>query len=154
LNATIQQWNRRSKENQHAVQLAQTIGFGMVGAGWTPTVDNYLGRVTKAHILQAVREAKGDQSAQLIDHLKKQDMARDAARLLDGSGWLPEVLRYPADEIAEEVETAEPDNAVTVDNEDVEAGDVVLPAFLTEELDGEQTAADADDHGGHLEAAE
>lgn len=155
LNATIQQWNRRSKENQHAVQLAQTIGFGMVGAGWTPTVDNYLGRVTKAHILQAVREAKGDQSAQLIDHLKKPDMAREAARLLDGSGWLPEVLRYPADEVAEEVGTAETNDAVTVVDEDVEAGDVVLPAFLTEELDGEQTAADADDdHGGHLEAAE
>jgi len=155
LNATIQQWNRRSKENQHAVQLAQTIGFGMVGAGWTPTVDNYLGRVTKAHILQAVREAKGDQSAQLIDHLKKPDMAREAARLLDGSGWLPEVLRYPADEVAEEVGTAETNDAVTVVDEDVEAGDVVLPAFLTEELDGEQTAADADDdQDGHLEAAE
>lgn len=155
LNATIQQWNRRSKENQHAVQLAQTIGFGMVGAGWTPTVDNYLGRVTKAHILQAVREAKGDQSAQLIDHLKKPDMAREAARLLDGSGWLPEVLRYPADEVAEEVGTAETNDAVTVDDEGVEAGDVVLPAFLTEELDGEQTAVDADDdQDGHLEAAE
>ncbi len=155
LNATIQQWNRRSKENQHAVQLAQTIGFGMVGAGWTPTVDNYLGRVTKAHILQAVREAKGDQSAQLIDHLKKPDMAREAARLLDGSGWLPVVLRYPADEVAEEVETAETNDAVTVNEEDVEAGDVVLPAFLTEELEAEQTSADADDdHGGHLEAAE
>ncbi|WP_288971862.1 ParB/RepB/Spo0J family partition protein [uncultured Mesorhizobium sp.] len=154
LNATIQQWNRRTRENQHAVQLAQTIGFGMVGAGWTPTVDNYLGRVTKAHILQAVREAKGDQSAQLIDHLKKPDMAREAARLLDGSAWLPEVLRYPADEIAEEVGISETSDAVTVD-EDVEAGDAVLPAFLTEELDGEQTAADADDdHGGHLEAAE
>lgn len=155
LNATIQQWNRRTRENQHAVQLAQTIGFGMVGAGWTPTVDNYLGRVTKAHILQAVREAKGDQSAQLIDHLKKQDMAREAARLLDGSGWLPEVLRYPADEVAEVVFTAETNDAVTVAEEDAEAGDVVLPAFLTEDLDGEQTATDADDdHGGHLEAAE
>ncbi|MCQ4633952.1 ParB N-terminal domain-containing protein [Shinella sp. CPCC 100929] len=155
LNATIQQWNRRTKENKHAVQLAQTIGFGMVGAGWTPTVDNYLGRVTKAHILQAVREAKGDQSAQLIDHLKKPDMAREAARLLDGSGWLPEVLRYPADEIAEEVGTAETNDAVTVDDEAVEAGNVMLPAFLTEELDGEQTAADADDdQDGHLEAAE
>ncbi|HEV7248147.1 MAG TPA: ParB/RepB/Spo0J family partition protein [Shinella sp.] len=155
LNATIQQWNRRTKENQHAVQLAQSIGFGMVSAGWTPTVDNYLGRVTKAHILQAVREAKGDQSAQLIDHLKKPDMAREAARLLDGSGWLPEVLRYSADEIAEEVGTSEANDAVTVDGEDVEAGDVVLPAFLTEDLDGEQTAFDADDDkGGHLEAAE
>lgn len=155
LNATIQQWNRRSKENQHAVQLAQTIGFGMVGAGWTPMVDNYLGRVTKAHILQAVREAKGDQSAQLIDHLKKQDMAREAARLLDGSGWLPEVLRYPADEISEEVRISETDDVVTAGDEGVEAGDVVLPAFLTEELDSEQTASDPDDdESGHLEAAE
>lgn len=154
LNATIQQWNRRSKENQHAVQLAQTIGFGMVGAGWTPTVDNYLGRVTKAHILQAVREAKGEQSAQLIDHLKKQDMAREAARLLDGSGWLPEVLRYPADAICEEVGISETNDVVAVD-EDVEAGEVVLPAFLTEDLDGEQTASDPDDdHGEPLEAAE
>ena len=154
LNATIQQWNRRSKENQHAVQLAQTIGFGMVGAGWTPTVDNYLGRVTKAHILQAVREAKGEQSAQLIDHLKKQDMAREAARLLDGSGWLPEVLRYPADAICEEVGISETNDVVAVD-EDVEAGEVVLPAFLTEDVDGEQTASDPDDdQGGHLEAAE
>ncbi|EYR83757.1 ParB/RepB/Spo0J family partition protein [Shinella sp. DD12] len=155
LNATIQQWNRRSKENQHAVQLAQTIGFGMVGAGWTPTVDNYLGRVTKAHILQAVREAKGDRSAQLIDHLKKQDMAREAARLLDGSGWLPEVLRYPADIIADEVGTSETDNAMIVDDDDVEADDVVLPAFLTEELDGEQPASKPDeDEDERLEAAE
>ncbi len=155
LNATIQQWNRRTKENQHAVQLAQTIGFGMVGAGWTPTVDNYLGRVTKAHILQAVREAKGDQSAQLIDHLKKQDMAREAARLLDGSGWLPEVLRYPADEIADENGISETDETVIVDDDDTEAVEVALPAFLTEGVDDEQAAVDPEeDQGGHLEAAE
>ncbi len=155
LNATIQQWNRRTKENQHAVQLAQTIGFGMVGAGWTPTVDNYLGRVTKAHILQAVREAKGDQSGQLIDHLKKQDMAREAARLLDGSGWLPEVLRYPADEIADETGISEKDKTVIVDEDDTDAVKVALPAFLTEGVDDEQAAVDPEeDQGGHLEAAE
>ena len=42
---------------------------------------------------EAVREAKGELSAQLIDHLKKADMAKEAERLLDGSGWLPEPLR-------------------------------------------------------------
>ena len=62
-------------------------------AGWRPTVDNYLGRVTKPRILEAVREAKGEPSAQLIDHLKKADMAKEAERLLDGTGWLPEPLR-------------------------------------------------------------
>ena len=65
----------------------------MAAAGWSPTVDNYLGRVPKARILEAVREAKGEQSAQLIDHLKKTDMAKEAERLLAGTGWLPEPLR-------------------------------------------------------------
>ena len=73
--------------------LARTVGLDMVTAGWKPTADNYLGRVTKPRILDAVREAKGEQSVQLIDHLKKGDMAREAERLLDGSGWLPEPLR-------------------------------------------------------------
>jgi ParB family chromosome partitioning protein len=65
----------------------------MVDAGWRPTVENYLGQVTKPRILEAVREAKGEQAAQLIDHLKKGDMAREAERLLDCTGWLPEPLR-------------------------------------------------------------
>ena len=73
--------------------LARAVGLDMVQAGWKPTVDNYLGRVTKPRILEAVREAKGEPSAQLIDHLKKADMAKEAERLLDGSGWLPEPLR-------------------------------------------------------------
>ncbi|WP_018318991.1 ParB/RepB/Spo0J family partition protein [Bradyrhizobium sp. WSM2793] len=73
--------------------LARAVGFDMVQAGWRPTVDNYLGRVTKPRIMEAVREAKGESSAQLIDHLKKADMAKEAERLLDGSGWLPEPLR-------------------------------------------------------------
>ena len=65
----------------------------MAAVGWKPTVDNYLGRVTKPRILEAVREVKGEQSVQLIDHLKKGDMAREAERLLEGTGWLPEPLR-------------------------------------------------------------
>lgn len=93
LNATVEPWNKRSRAIAHADQVARSIGFGMVEAGWTPTVDNYLGSVTKVQILQAVREAMGEQSAQSIDHLKKSDMAREAALLLEGSGWLPEPLR-------------------------------------------------------------
>jgi ParB family transcriptional regulator, chromosome partitioning protein len=76
-----------------AGRLAQAVGLDMVDAGWRPTVENYLGQVTKPRILEAVREAKGEQAAQLIDHLKKGDMAKEAERLLDGTGWLPEPLR-------------------------------------------------------------
>ncbi|OZA91790.1 MAG: hypothetical protein B7X76_01595, partial [Azorhizobium sp. 39-67-5] len=76
-----------------ADRLARAVGLDMVEAGWRPTVDNYLGRVTKPRILEAVREAKGEPAAQLIDHLKKAEMAKEAERLLDGTGWLPEPLR-------------------------------------------------------------
>jgi ParB family transcriptional regulator, chromosome partitioning protein len=76
-----------------ADRLARAVGLDMVESGWRPTVDNYLGRVTKPRILEAVREAKGEQAAQLIDHLKKADMAKEAERLLEGTGWLPDPLR-------------------------------------------------------------
>lgn len=78
---------------KRADRLAAALSLDLVEAGWQPTVENYLGRVTKARILQAVREARGDEVAERIAHLKKPDMAREAERLLDGSGWLPEALR-------------------------------------------------------------
>ena len=87
-----------------ADRLARAVGLDMVEAGWRPTVDSYLGRVTKPRILEAVREAKGEQSAQLIDHLKKAEMAKEAERLLDGTGWLPEPLRTPEAVAAESID--------------------------------------------------
>ena len=81
---------RRIRE---ADRLGRAVGLDMVEAGWRPKVENYLGRVTKPRILEAVREARGEDSVRLIDHLKKADMAKEAERLLDGTGWLPEPLR-------------------------------------------------------------
>lgn len=155
LNSVVQPWNRRPAAIAHAKQVASSLGFGMVEAGWTPTVDNYLGRVTKAHILQAVREAKGEQSAQLIDHLKKPDMAREAARLMEGSGWLPEVLRLPVEEIPAEAEADAPVAGDIVDGTIAENAAADLPAFLTDGEAAEEAASDSsDDEGSHLEAAE
>jgi ParB family chromosome partitioning protein len=82
-----------------ANRLARTVGLDMVMVGWQPTVANYLGRVPKVRILEAVREAKGEQTAQLLDHLKKDEMAKEAERLLDGTGWLAEPLRLPETDI-------------------------------------------------------
>ncbi|HMG51255.1 MAG TPA: DNA-binding protein, partial [Inquilinus sp.] len=76
-----------------ADRVARAVGLDMVAEAWQPTADNYLSRVTKPRILEAVSEAKGEHTAQLIAHLKKGDMAREAERLLSGSGWLPELLR-------------------------------------------------------------
>ncbi|GAA4492045.1 ParB/RepB/Spo0J family partition protein [Gluconacetobacter tumulicola] len=76
-----------------ADRLATALRLDLVEAGWQATVENYLGRVTKARILEAVREARGDEAADRIAHVKKADMAQAAEQLLDGSGWLPEALR-------------------------------------------------------------
>ena len=95
VNGVHEAYNRRPQALAHADVLAKAVDLDMAAAGWTPTVDTYLGRVTKARILQAVREAKGEHAAQLIDHLKKGEMAEKAEALLAGSGWLPEPLRTP-----------------------------------------------------------
>jgi ParB family chromosome partitioning protein len=111
-----------------ADRLARAVGLDMVDAGWRSTVDNYLGRVTKPRILEAVREAKGEQAAQLIDHLKKAEMAKEAERLLDGTGWLPEPLR-----LADDAPVSAPPNDAAEE----------LPAFLAGG-DGDATLAEAD----------
>ena len=100
VNAIHETWNRRPRALAHADRIAEAVSLDVAGAGWSPTVDNYLGRVTKARILDAVREVKGEHAAQLIDHLKKGEMAERAQELLAGSGWLPEPLRTPGQAIA------------------------------------------------------
>lgn len=93
VNAIHEAFNRQPRALAHAGQLAEVLSVNLVDAGWVATADNYLGRVTKARILEAVREAKGDDAVDRIAHLKKGDMATAAEKLLAGTGWLPEVLR-------------------------------------------------------------
>src|SRR3546814_20896210 len=75
--------------------LARAVGLDLVAAGWRPTVEGYFRSVTKPRILADVAEARGPQFAEMIDHLKKADMAREAARLLEDAAWLPEPLCTP-----------------------------------------------------------
>ena len=98
----------------------RAVGLDMVEAGWRPTVANYLGRVPKARILEAVREGAGERAVQLIDHLKKGDMAKEAERLLAETGWVPEPLRRVDLDGTVVDPVVEPDG--------VDEGD--LPAFL------------------------
>jgi ParB family chromosome partitioning protein len=95
VNAVYEAYNRKPRALAHADRIARELDLDMVAAGWTPTIGNYLGRVTKARILAAVREAKGARAGDRIEHLKKAEMAEQAQTLLAGSGWLPEPLRTP-----------------------------------------------------------
>jgi ParB family transcriptional regulator, chromosome partitioning protein len=123
VNAVHEPWNRSSARLAHADALAHAVSLDMTAAGWKPTVDNYLGRVPKARILKAVREARGEASAQLIDHLKKPEMAKEAERLLADTGWLPEPLRTT-------------DAGIDSANAESETSTDALPAFLADAEDG------------------
>lgn len=125
---------------RQAERLARITGLDMVAAGWRPTVGNYFGRVTKARIVEAVREGAGERAAQFIDHMKKGDMAKEAERLLADSGWLPEPLRLTG---------ADGDGAVEpIGQTD---GDDALPAFLSGD-GGDDELAEADEDEAMLAA--
>ena len=126
-----------------ADRLTRTTGLDIVEAGWRPTFGNYLSRVTKPRILEAVREGAGDRAAQLIDHMKKGDMAKEAERLLADSGWLPEPLRLAG---------VDGDPAAGADGGDETEG-AELPDFLSADEDSE-TPSDGEDDERHLVAAE
>ncbi|MBO9455366.1 ParB/RepB/Spo0J family partition protein [Paracoccus sp. R12_1] len=95
VNAVHDPYQRRLRAIAHADVLAGTVGLDMAKAGWTATGDSYLGRVTKARILEAVREAKGEAAADRIAGLKKAEMVTAAEDLLVGTSWLPDPLRTP-----------------------------------------------------------
>ncbi len=92
INAVRVQWEQKPNARATAEKLATATMLDMT-AQWTPTGQTYLGRVTKAHILAAVREAVSDEAAERIAGLKKPEMAQAAEQLLAGTGWLPTVLR-------------------------------------------------------------
>jgi ParB family chromosome partitioning protein len=142
INAVYEPWNRRPRAFAHADRIAQAVDLDMAAAGWKPTVDNFLGRVTKARILQAVAQAKDQRAADRIEHLKKGDMAAEAETLLADTGWLPEPLRTPERATGDE-------QAPTTATEET-------PAQSSEKLPGDEDepAAENDDAGEAMIAAE
>ncbi|NVN09805.1 ParB/RepB/Spo0J family partition protein [Nguyenibacter vanlangensis] len=142
VNAVYEPWNRRPRAAAHADRLAQAVDLDMAAAGWKPTVDNFLGRVTKARILQAVSQAKGQRAADRIEHLKKGDMAAEAETLLADTAWLPDPLRTPGRAVV-----AEP-APESVAEEAAEQSSEKLPE------DDDEPVAQNDDAGADMIAAE
>jgi ParB family chromosome partitioning protein len=134
VNASVEAYNRRPRAIAHADRIAAAVDLDVAATGWTPTVDTFLGRVTKARILLAVAEAKGQRAADRIEHLKKGEMAEQAQDLLVGTGWIPEPLRTPGRPVIEALSDAS-DGAV-IDEPAVTSDDEA------DEPTGEETAAD------------
>ena len=89
---------------QHASQLAAALGLDMA-AWFTPNAANYFSRVSKAEIIEALRELKGS-IAPAWEKMKKADLASLAERETSGKNWLPEILRASAPEAGQLAEAA------------------------------------------------
>ncbi|MFA9199580.1 MAG: ParB/RepB/Spo0J family partition protein [Cypionkella sp.] len=140
VNAAYEPWNRRPRALAHADRLAQAVELDAATAGWRPTVDSYLGRVTKARILQAVAEAKGQRAADRIAHLKKGEMATEAETLLAETAWVPEPLRTPGRAPVEVAADEVGDSARVNADEAADNGDAADESSVDDEP-GEQSAA-------------
>ncbi len=92
VNAVKLPFDLRPRALAAASRLAGAVALDMTGY-WRPTVQSYLGRVTKARILEAVREGVGEEAAERLSGLKKAEMAAAAEQLLAVTDWLPPLLR-------------------------------------------------------------
>ncbi|MCP2216086.1 ParB family chromosome partitioning protein [Bradyrhizobium elkanii] len=95
VNAVKLPFDRRPRALAAARRLAEALALDMTSY-WRPTVRSYLGRVTKANILEAVREGVGGEAAERLRDMKKADMAQAAEQLLAATDWLPSLLRKAA----------------------------------------------------------
>jgi len=66
------------------------------------TADNYFGRVSKALILDALKDAGLDHDREQLEKMKKGELASEAERRLRaaGSGWVPKLIRTPVPKVA------------------------------------------------------
>jgi ParB family chromosome partitioning protein len=93
-NAVRLPWERKPRAMATADRLAEAVSLDMTGY-WRPTVRTYFGRITKARILEAVREGVSHEAADRMADMKKPDMAEAAEQLLAATDWLPALMRTP-----------------------------------------------------------
>ncbi|MEQ6438319.1 ParB/RepB/Spo0J family partition protein [Comamonas sp. w2-DMI] len=106
--STVDVVTHRATPRQPGEELAQAVGLNMA-AWWQPSAEGYFQHVPKAAILQAVGEYAPEQVSRLAK-LKKADIAREAERLANGTGWMPAIFKAETPE-ATQAEPQEQDDA-------------------------------------------
>ena len=89
--STVDVVTPRATPLQPGKELAQAVGLDMV-AWWKPTAEGYFQHVPKAAILDAVGAFVPDSVTRLAK-LKKADIASEAERLVNGTGWMPAIFK-------------------------------------------------------------
>ncbi|HIE5097092.1 TPA: hypothetical protein ACXNC8_003149 [Stenotrophomonas maltophilia] len=109
----------RATQQQPGAELAQAVGLDMA-AWWKPTNEGYFRHVPKATILEAVEQYAPAHITRLAK-LKKADIASEAERLADGTGWMPAVFKAEGtdDTTAQDApQTVTDDEPEAIDNAD------------------------------------
>lgn len=87
----VQSKQGRGRTHDHADQIAAFLALDM-RQWWTPSVEGFYGRLSKAALVEAVTEA-GVTADAPFDSVKKAEAAAMAAKALKDSLWLPLPLR-------------------------------------------------------------
>jgi ParB family chromosome partitioning protein len=120
--STVDVVTPRATPHRPGEELAQAVGLDMA-AWWQPTAEGYFKHVPKAAVLQAVSEYAPDQVSRLAK-LKKTDIASEAERLADGTGWMPAIFKAQGPQDAAQDASPEqdaPDDAEAMADEPAEA---------------------------------
>jgi len=84
---TVDVVTQRASSELLGDQLARAVELDMA-TWWKPTAESYFQHLSKATILCAVQAFAPSHAARL-SKLKKGELASEAERLVDGSGWMP-----------------------------------------------------------------
>ena len=120
--STVDVVTPRAAPRQPGEELAQAVGLDMA-AWWKPTAEGYFKHVSKAVILDAV-SAFAPESVTRLAKLKKADIASEAERLADGTGWMPAIFKAAGPQDAAQEEGPEqdaPEDAEAMADEPAEA---------------------------------
>ncbi|MEL7858654.1 chromosome partitioning protein ParB, partial [Pseudomonas aeruginosa] len=105
--STVDVVTPRATPHQPGKELAQAVGLDMA-AWWKPTAEGYFKHVSKAVILDAVG-AFAPEFVTRLAKLKKADIASEAERLADGTGWMPAIFKAEGPQEAAQEEGPEQD---------------------------------------------
>jgi ParB family chromosome partitioning protein len=107
--STVDVVTPRATPHQPGEELAQAVGLDMA-VWWKPSAEGYFQHVPKAVILQAVGEFASD-SINRLAKLKKADIASEAERLVDGTGWMPAIFKAEGTQAAPQEQNDAPEDA-------------------------------------------
>lgn len=84
--------NAHGPETKHLDRLSGLVDLDM-SKWWKPTPQSYLAHVSKDRLAAVVTEAVNAEMAKPLLAMKKVQAAAAAAQLLEGKGWVPELMR-------------------------------------------------------------